>query len=767
MIERRKFPISVLIVDDEPSIIEQLSLILSRRVDVLFTASNGSQGYECYQRQSPDLIISDIDMPVMNGIEFLKLVRAHNRHVPFILSTGLKNLDVLIEAIEQGITAFLPKPLQIKTLLAKLEEAAHTKELKQEVTNSTILLDQYKKIVDDSVIVSKADTNGTITYVNDMFCAISGYTREELVGQPHNIVRDPAMPSSIYKELWETIQAKKIWHGIIHNQAKDGSRYTVKSTIAPILDNEGSIIEYIGLREDITELHKAQEDAMLAAKIKGDFLANMSHEIRTPMNGILGFTDLLSRSSLNEEQKRYLGIISNSTRTLLGIVNDILDFSKIESGKFELDCTQINPFVEFANMAELFTPRMGEKHITFEVIIDPLMDTEIVIDLLRVQQVVSNLLSNAAKFTSENGHVTFYAVYQNETQIRIGVKDNGIGISPSQQINIFEAFSQADNSTTRQFGGTGLGLTISAKLVSIMGGILKVESQAGLGSHFYFDLDLKTCNVPQKVMMPPQKLFRQFTGKVLLAEDNEVNQMLIEEYLNRYHLDFLIVENGQEAIAELQSNSYDLVLMDINMPVLSGLDAAAKIKEFGISTPLIAMTANAMAGDEQKFLESGFNGYLSKPINIEKLETILETYLLCTQNHDAILEKTEPSDPNVIVNMPLLEQELALPEPIIHKLLLSFLSSSNSSLVELKAAVDQSDFKKIENITHRIRGSAGNMRFYSVEKIAGEMEALAHYEKEGDYKELYHRFEGLMKTVDEEIESILNINPKGDHESMV
>lgn len=242
-------------------------------------------------------------MPVMNGIEFLKLVRADNRTIPFILSTGLKSLDILIEAIEHGITAFLPKPLQIHAMIAKLEEVANLKELELEAKNSTLLLDQYKKVVDDSIIVSKADSNGIITYVNDMFCTVSGYNRDELIGKPHNIVRDPSMPSSVFKGLWETIQAKKIWHGIIHNRAKDGSRYTVKSTISAITDSAGNIIEYMALREDVTELLRAQEEAKLSAKIKGEFLANMSHEIRTPMNGILGFTDLLARSNLNEQQR--------------------------------------------------------------------------------------------------------------------------------------------------------------------------------------------------------------------------------------------------------------------------------------------------------------------------------------------------------------------------------------------------------------------------------------------------------------------------------
>ncbi|HEX5622998.1 MAG TPA: response regulator, partial [Sulfuricurvum sp.] len=497
MKEKTKLPISVLIVDDEPVIVEQLAQILMRRVATVHTARNGSEALECYTAQPLDLIISDIDMPVMNGIELLKSVRANDPHIPFILSTGLKNLDVLIQAIEHGITSFLPKPLQKQDLIAKIEEIAHTKELELSVAKNKFLLEQYKTIVDSSSIVSKTDEKGIITFVNDMFCSISGYSREELLGQPHNMVRDPKMPSQVFKDMWKTIQAKEIWHGYINNRTKEGTRYTVKTTIAPILDQEGNIVEYIGLREDVTELQRAKDEAKAAAKMKGDFLANMSHEIRTPMNGIIGFTELLSKSELNEKQKRYIDIISSSTQTLMGIVNDILDFSKIESGKVELEYTAVNPFVEFTTMAQLFTAGMEGKQISFDTAIDPKIAPCLRMDTLRMGQIIANLLSNAVKFTPEKGHIDFYADSLGRTEegmaIRIGIKDTGIGIPLSQRKKIFEAFSQADTSITRNFGGTGLGLSISAHLVFLMGGILKVESEEGKGSHFYFEVTLPVC----------------------------------------------------------------------------------------------------------------------------------------------------------------------------------------------------------------------------------------------------------------------------------
>lgn len=374
----------------------------------------------------------------------------------------------------------------------------------------------------------------------------------------------------------------------------------------------------------------------------------MSHEIRTPLNAILGFVDIVAENEASEENIEYLSIVQKSGKHLLGIINDILDFSKIESGNLKLELVKVNPYENFEEIAELFYQRAKEKNIEFKTLIDPKLSKYIQIDTLRVTQVISNLLSNAVKFTPVNGSIIYKVDYMQESNsVYVSVKDTGIGIEKEKQEHIFEAFIQSDASTTREYGGTGLGLAISNRLATLMGGKLNLKSEIGKGSEFSFIINLPECNscdIPtlKATFINPIKPIKQaklaikemtFEGKkILLVEDNISNQMFMKVILKKLKLEYDLAGDGLEAIEAVKSNSYDAILMDENMPNLGGIQATKHILEYErennmAHTPIIALTANAIKGDRERFLSAGMDEYLTKPINIKILAEFLVKFL--------------------------------------------------------------------------------------------------------------------------------------------
>ena len=342
---------------------------------------------------------------------------------------------------------------------------------------------EYQKVIDQSAIVSKTDRSGRITYANRAFREVSGYSEAELLGHPHSVIRHPDMDAGFFKELWETIQSKRIFRGIIKNRKKNGDAYYVDTTVVPILDTDNEIVEYIAMRHEITELVDALEAAKAAEKAKDAFLSNISHEIRTPLNAIMGFVAILQKRAADETSRHYLNIIASSGRTLIRIINDILDFSKIRSGKFGIHPHPCNPVEELSATVQLFASGAYEKRLGYYTYIDPHLPARLEIDSVRIRQIVANLLSNAIKFSAEGGSVKFKAVYEGGALV-ISVQDRGIGIAPEQRNAVFNAFEQADGSITRHYGGTGLGMAISSQLASLMGGTLGFKSVPKRGSVF-------------------------------------------------------------------------------------------------------------------------------------------------------------------------------------------------------------------------------------------------------------------------------------------
>ncbi|OQX74101.1 MAG: hypothetical protein B6D59_03470 [Campylobacteraceae bacterium 4484_4] len=370
------------------------------------------------------------------------------------------------------------------------------------------------------------------------------------------------------------------------------------------------------------EAKQLAENAKLASKTKSEFLANMSHEIRTPLNAILGFIDLLKEKETDREKLQYIKTIQSSSNTLLGIINDILDFSKIESGNLSIETIDFNTEDEFNSLADLFRAKASEKSVSLTIKMDKSMPKALKSDPLRLKQVIANLLSNAIKFTPRNGRIELAMGYS-DGHLNVSVKDNGIGIPEDKQKDIFKAFSQAEAGTTRKYGGTGLGLAISSRLIQMMGGELKLESREGHGSRFFFSIPVEEGVYKKDEIKNPAETLDHLKGKkILLVEDNKANQMYMSLILKKFKLIFEIANDGLD----------DLILMDENMPNLNGIEATKRIlsieKEEGLAhTPIVALTANALKGDRERFLAAGMDEYLTKPINKEKLAKTFNQFM--------------------------------------------------------------------------------------------------------------------------------------------
>ncbi len=521
---------------------------------------------------------------------------------------SITGVQVLIE----NITGLKEAEIQIQRLLAAVDQSAN------------------------SIVIT--DLDGKIIFVNSFFEKITGYTKQEALGNNPKILKTEFHSPEYYNEVWNKISNGLVWDGEFLNKRKDGTNYWEKAVISPVKDKNGKIINYVAIKYDITDMKKVNEEIIKARieaenanKAKSLFLASMSHEIRTPMNSILGFTDLLrSATSLTPEQSEYVLTIGSSAETLLALLNDILDISKIESGGLILESSVINLPEIIKNIYSLFHKSASDKGIDFSFEIDPGIPEFLIGDKIKLGQIITNLVNNAIKFTPK-GYVKIILELMYDLEgyacVLFKIKDSGIGISADESSNLFKPFSQADSSTTRRFGGTGLGLSISKKITTAMDGEIFFLSRPDVGSSFIVIISFKKAGADIK----NKELFEAGISaetdnsdiSILICEDNQVNIRLMEAYLGKWGFNYDKALNGSEALDLFFKKTYDVILMDVQMPVMDGYEAVKRIRESekaeGRHVPIIAMTANAMEGDREICLAAGMDEYISKPVRKHEL----------------------------------------------------------------------------------------------------------------------------------------------------
>ncbi len=490
-------------------------------------------------------------------------------------------------------------------------------------------------------IVSILSPKGICEYVNPEYTKITGYSRDEVLNKKHTIIKDGAISDDQFIEIVNKVKNDNVLIDGIKSKRKNGSTFWTRISFSGVKDNHNKLTHLVLIEEDITErkiaeaeLNKAKDMAEAATQAKSDFLANMSHEIRTPMNAIIGMSHLMKRTQMNPKQEDYLNKIDRSAKSLLGIINDILDFSKIEAGKLNIEYTDFDLEQVMDTVSNLITIKAQEKGLEIIFSISKDVPLNLIGDPLRLSQIITNLCSNAVKFT-EKGEIVTTTNLKNRTKTKLilqfDVRDSGIGMTKEQQKLLFREFSQADSSTTRKYGGTGLGLTISKKLVNLMGGDIWVESKYGEGSIFSFTAEFGIPPEARKREYKPNVDLRKM--KVLVCDDNETSREILKEALESFTFDVTVAESAEVAIGILKSSKnklFELVLMDWKMPDIDGIKAIEMITndpEIPKTPMLIMVTAYGMEEVIKETKHIDLDGFLAKPISYSVLfDTIMEVF---------------------------------------------------------------------------------------------------------------------------------------------
>lgn len=618
----------------------------------------------------------------------------------------------------------------------------------------------YEAVVEDGAdIIFVVDYNGQILYHNPSVQESLGYPPKSLIGK--NFF-DNILPETLtdLKKQFKSCIAEPYIDNVEFRFLKNDHTYSYLEFNSVNLNHKEGIDGLILDCRDINQRKKDAAELLRAQKAKERFLANMSHEIRTPINGIAGMMTLLGETNLTEEQKKYFNAIKTSTDNLKVIINDILDISVIESGKLKFEKIGFNIKHQLQSIIEPFLHQAHEKNIYLKYDVAENVNRVVLGDPVRLYQVLINLISNALKFTDKGGiQVSIKCSKKDGDQLiaTFEISDTGIGIAQEKLKTIFESFSQADESVTRKYGGTGLGLAICKQLVELQNGSIGVSSSENKGTTFTFSIpyqegEHKDLIIEKEQSKASQEEYASLESvSILLVEDNDINRMYAANILKNWNCKFDVAENGYIAIEKLKKTKYDLILMDIQMPVMDGIEATKVIRQNFPDPinkiPIIALTANVIKGDPEKYKKAGMNAYLSKPFLPKSLYNTIVEYA----NQNIIDQKNTQASDTQIINLKFLKKMSNDDNDFISELITAFIEATPSSIVDMKKQYKKQQWDELSGTAHKIKPSVKLMGITVMHDLIIELEEKCNLSDKSSIGPLIEQFSSYYDLASEQL----------------